>query len=368
MVNLTLSGKPTGVTASFNPTAANSSSVLTLNVTNAATPGNYQLTVKGKASGKIKTVVFFLEITAVPDTTKPKIVSVSPANNSTGIADNVKIVVTFSEPMNKFVSKTAYQSVTDLIKPNQVTFSWNVPGTVLTIKPKTKLKYKEVTFPAYTAKGYQYIFNITNAARDLAGNQLANPQTIGFRTLLRETHTFYSDADGFFNATGFSNLSGTNLVVGDGPASISNAQYKAFVGFNISGLPGSLTKIEKATFYAYQYKVDGHPYNDLSDGGHKLEIKHVYFNSLDFSDFNTPVLHDEGNLSTSAGVGFRKNDVTVSVRDDWAKKSTRANKSQYMLSFPKSSDLDGKQDLVSFYSKEKSGSKVPKLVVVYLRP
>ena len=376
LVDLVLSGEPTGVTGSFNPTSADASSDLTINVTNAATPGSYTLTVTGTADGKTRTAVFSLNVTALADTTKPKILSVSPSNNKSGVVNNTNIVIKFSEPMNKASGQAAYQSSTSGIKPSEVSFNWNAAGTILTINPNSNLKYRAVNGSGLQPAPFQYTYNITNTATDLAGNSLSNPQTVKFRTLRRVTHTLFSTVDGGLRADGpplpGSVCAGNTkafMCVGDS-SSAANAQYKAFVGFSIAALPSSLTKIEKATFSAYQKFIKGTPYTTLKDGTKSLQIQHVYFNStLTFADFNTPVLHNEGNLSTSTTVGYKSNDVTTSLKDDYAKKASRGSRSQFMLSFPKASDFDGVWDAAEFYTREKLGtSKDPKLVVVYLKP
>lgn len=373
LVALVLSGEPVGVNGEFSPTLADASSDLKLNVTNAAALGSYTLTVTGTADGKTRTAVFSLNVSAVADTTKPTILSVSPTNNKSGVADNINIVIKFSEPMNKASGQAAYQSSSSRIKPSEVSFNWNAAGTQLTINPNSNLIYKSITFPNNTAAN-QYIYKITNTATDLAGNSLSNPQTVKFRTLRRVTHTFYSVVDSGMRADGSTSTSCAKSITfrmcaGDS-ASAANAQYKAFVGFSISALPSSLTKIEKATFSAYQWLVSGDPYTDLKDGSKRLQINHVYFgSSLSFADFNTTILRDEGNLSTSTSLGYKSNSVITSLKDDYAKRVSRGNRSQYMLNFPKVSDFDGVFDAAQFYTKEQPGTnRDPKLVIVYLVP
>ncbi|HHO56435.1 MAG TPA: hypothetical protein ENK21_08580 [Trueperaceae bacterium] len=52
LVNLSLIGQPAGVTPSFNPSSADTTSILTLNVDNTVAAGNYNLTLSGTAAGK----------------------------------------------------------------------------------------------------------------------------------------------------------------------------------------------------------------------------------------------------------------------------------------------------------------------------
>ncbi len=370
LVDLVLSGEPTGVTGSFNPTSADASSDLTINVTNAATPGSYTLTVTGTADGKTRTAVFSLNVTALADTTKPKILSVSPSNNKSGVVNNTNIVIKFSEPMNKASGQAAYQSSTSGIKPSEVSFNWNAAGTTLTINPNSNLKYRAITnllTPAFT-----YIYNITNTATDLAGNSLANPQTVKFKTLRSMTHTLFSviDADirsdGKVGACGIVSQTLGFACIGDSGA-VGNADYKAFFGFNIVSLPNNINKIVSAKFSAYQRNVTGDPYGSIMQ---KIIIEHVDFGTtIKFNDFNTNTLHTAAVFSTNVTPGYKTEDVTISLKDDYAKRASRGNRSQYRLRFSVPTDGDGNTDVAYFHTKEQTGtSKDPKLVIIYLVP
>ncbi len=54
LVNLSLIGYPTGVTPSFNPSSANTTSTLMLTVDNTVPAGTYNLTITGSAAGKTR--------------------------------------------------------------------------------------------------------------------------------------------------------------------------------------------------------------------------------------------------------------------------------------------------------------------------
>jgi subtilase family serine protease len=63
-VSLSVSGVPSGVTASFNPTSTTSTSTLQLSVSAAATPGSYTLTVTGNSGSLTHSSTVTLNVTA----------------------------------------------------------------------------------------------------------------------------------------------------------------------------------------------------------------------------------------------------------------------------------------------------------------
>ncbi len=63
-VSFTASGMPSGVTASFSPTASTTSSVLTLTASSTATAGNYTITVTGTSGSLTETTAIALTVTA----------------------------------------------------------------------------------------------------------------------------------------------------------------------------------------------------------------------------------------------------------------------------------------------------------------
>jgi hypothetical protein len=86
-VTLTLENPPAGITGSFNPTSATGDqSVLTINVASTVTPGTYNLTVKGAATGQTdKTTTVVLTVTAAPNYTlsvTPTALNISAGGNA----------------------------------------------------------------------------------------------------------------------------------------------------------------------------------------------------------------------------------------------------------------------------------------------
>jgi hypothetical protein len=159
---------------------------------------------------------------------------------------------------------------------------------------------------------------------------------------------------------------GDSLITG-------NAQYKGFLSFNLSPLEtDGLTvagRITSATLRAYQTGTSGTPYNDLSLGGKYVIAAHVaYGAALNAADFNTPILHVLGEISANSLSQYKDvQNAVESVRDDWTNRTSRDNRSQYMLYFAQATDGDGASDVARFASRDNT-SNHPELEVKFLVP
>jgi len=294
------------------------------------------------------------------DTTAPTIVSVSPDNAANGVEANVKIRIEFSEPMNQAATEAAYQS-TDM---PSVTFAWSPNGRRLEIDPAGDLEH--------TQAGRVYSFTIRSTAKDLAGNALTQLNS-RFKTLLELTRTFRSVAtlDGDVTGDGVVTSSGLFVEVGDSP---TNAQVQGFLSFDLSILevvgltiPQRITRAQMRVFHSFS---SGTPYPDLKGSREQLLAGHiVYGSTLDFSDFNSAILHDLGEISSNNLQGYKlaQQNVLESVRDDWAQRVTRENRSQFRLFFPFPTDTDGVGDKVFLKSGETLSDR-PELEVTFLVP
>lgn len=323
---------------------------------------------------------------AIPDTTPPTIVSVSPANNATGVLKDVDIVITFSERMNQAATQAAYQSSTNGIRPADVTFSWNTEGTVLTINPNTDLAYATGTNTSVVA--LTFTFNLTNTATDIAGNQLA-PATFSFKTMRDITQTLNAtNISGWVRSDGAVNDQAlcAGLCVGDS-GTAANATYRGFLTFDLSGLASTLesANILSATLRAYQSSTQGNPYADLEDctsSGGPLPIiicsdllaQHVnYGPSLQDSDFDTNTLRGLAIAGCSfisgcpSDNGYKEANALAAVQEDWTNRAARGNRSQYRLRFARNTDADGAVD-IAIFSNAGVASNQNQLVVRYLVP
>ena len=391
LVALTLSVKPDGVNSEFDPESANDSSALTLFMQENIEIKTYTLTVTGVADGKTRTSDFILKVELKEDNQKPAAISVTPAGNAIGVEKTANIVITFSEAMDRAKTEAAYKSNSAGIRANEVSFSWNQAGTVLTINPNNDLKYKAID--NLDELGFEYAFELTNDATDLAGNNLVNTLAPKFRTLRNMTHIIYAEKDAAIlkdvsvgACLGDNDRTSSSICIGDGgevqydgvapmggQVDVTNKPLRGFFSFSISELPDNIKEIKRATFYANQKRtnsgVNNNAYRDLHTPGRYLRIEHVFFGPiLRVESFDTPVLHDIGNLSTSPSLGYKAAIVTESLKEDYNLGVGRLNKSQYRLRFDKDTDNDGWIDLVEFYTKEGLESKRPKLIVNYLVP
>jgi Tol biopolymer transport system component len=115
----------------------------------------------------------------VVDTTAPKVSSVTPANNATGVKRNANLTATFSEKMDpSTLTKLTFQ----LFKVN--TDGSTTQITNVTVAPSTEgLKATLNPFGTSTtllAKSTRYKAVVTTGAKDVAGNSLdQNPTTSG---------------------------------------------------------------------------------------------------------------------------------------------------------------------------------------------
>lgn len=293
------------------------------------------------------------------DKTPPTVISVSPSNAENGVAANAKIKIEFSEAMNQTATEQAYQSA-DM---PSVTFLWNASGTKLEIDPAGDLEH--------TANGRVYSFKVRNTATDLAGNTLPELAST-FRTLreLKQTFTSVAGLDGTVKGNGDVFANEPRMSVGD---NTDNSQSKSFVSFNLSGLEtDGLTVPERITgakMRVFQQFTGGSPYSFLQVGDRQLLAAHVnYGSTLNFSDFNSAILRDLGEISSDASGGYKvAQNALESVRDDWGQRVTRESRSQFMLFFPLATNGDGLADVAALLASDSSSDR-PELEVTFLVP
>lgn len=287
------------------------------------------------------------------DTSAPSVVAVSPANGAKGVRADAKIVVTFSEPMNRAETEAAYAS-TELPK-DAVQFAWNAAGTELTVSPKSPLAYAKADGLASAAK--KYAVAIGGGAKDLAGNALAAPASTEFATL-RE---FFTPAPLVTGASG-------RLTVGNSLSAIANpASYfvgdgdadqtiSSFFTFDLAALPQG-AEIAEALFITRQTGVTGSPYPDLGAGAMLARTSFTTFAGNPLNNAASTVI---GPLSTTADVGARQLAVTATVAADLAERVAKNDRSQFRLAFPMATDGTGDIDRADFLT--------PELSITYLLP
>ena len=112
---------------------------------------------------------------AAPDLTAPSVTSVSPPDGATGVSTGSSVTVSFSEPMDKEATQSAFSLVNSANGADvNGSFSWS--GNTTTFKPSSAL-----------ADGTTYVATVGAGAADAAGNQLAGDARWSFRTIATVT-------------------------------------------------------------------------------------------------------------------------------------------------------------------------------------
>jgi fibronectin type 3 domain-containing protein len=319
---------------------------------------NYSVTLGTGAQDQVGNLMtaaygFSFQTANAPDTTKPTVTAHVPANEAIGVPSDMWIEVTFSEPMDKASTQTAFQ----ILSPSGVAgiFAWASSNRMFFL-PSNRFAY-----------GTFVTWQVTDAAKDLAGNTLAASVTRSYRVIREKTVDLVSQAglDGYVFNTGSVQTSG-GLMVGDTNA---NTYMRGFLSFNLGPLVSDgATTITAATLYVYQYAVTSGAYTDL--GGRVLAESVYYGPSLDSADFETPVLIHSANITTlsdSPSIGWKSAFVFAKVVNDYLNRGSRANRSQFRLRFPTNTNVDGQPD-VAFFNSAADVFNKPYLRITYLYP
>jgi len=197
--------------------------------------------------------------TKLPDTTRPTVTSVSPANAATNIAQNTVITATFSEPMSQATVEAAGSFTLD----NGVTgtVSYNPTTWVATFTPSTLLTKSTV----YTA-------TISTAVTDEAGNNLAQNKVWSFTT----TGTYVVNTAPLNNycnippfvTSGANSLKPNVLLVVDNSGSMNEFAYKT-AGKGNSSYDDSYSSTTK--YYGYFDDSKMYSYDTTSGGFFKVD-------------------------------------------------------------------------------------------------
>lgn len=280
---------------------------------------------------------------AVPpgDTTAPQLTHVVPPDTATGVKSDTDVVLTFSEPMDTRSVEAAYQS--NDLPPALVDFSWKNDSTMLVIHPKSPLAYADVTDLSANARRYAY--TIAQTATDLAGNHLASlPGTtsveLEFTTLRHVTQALPVKSGGGLLATQpptgtvttvtRCDVAGSYLTAGD---DAQNDAFLALATFDLSSVPSGV-EWQSVTLTSSLSTSTLNPYIDG-----RLGDLHAFSTTID------PVMLTWSSSMTDLGAFGRYGsqtdaalDVRSAVVDDYAHRTERGNRSEYVFHFDVESD------------------------------
>lgn len=253
------------------------------------------------------------------DNVPPTVVSVFPADGSTGVRGDVELLIEFSEPMDQGAAEDAYASASAGLGPSDVGFSWNDAGTILSVTPAAPLAYAQGTDPATTA-ALEYVFAFGAGATDLAGNALTTVD-FGFATLRHITTLLEGDPAQDGDVTGG--------VVSNGLIDFSvGATTVGFAGFGMDGLPAELDPVN---VLAARLLLNGE--FGCSVVANQIGVEHVVYGATLISGAVTSgALRSPGFMAPAPEADcWNAVDVHAAVADDWTNRAVRGGRSQYRL-------------------------------------
>jgi len=271
----------------------------------------------------------------------PRVVSVSPADGSRGVSNDVHIVITFNVPMDQAQTEAAYQS--EGVPSSGVSFSWNDDGTELTITPDAPLDYPTGTDPD-ALEVHPINFFLSSSARDLDGHQMAAPAEFSF-ALLRQIDVSLAaqqnrDLTGTWRSNdtyGQGNCARSQDTVCIGDTGVGGDQYKGFMSFDLAALPTSMAQLTKARLSFQITQRPGNPFNGLG----ALTLDHAAFEAIGPDAFQADALAALGRIATSGNTGTV---LQVDVRTALSADVGNRAKSQFRLAFEQVTNDNGNAD------------------------
>lgn len=290
----------------------------------------------------------------------PVIVEVSPADGAGSVANDVNIVLRFSEPMDRAATEAAYQS--EGIPSSSVFFFWSNDDTTLTIVPAAPLEYPSGSDPVLVEPRRLSYF-VSASATSRAGQQLARPYEFSFVLLRQVQLSVFAvqnrDLSGSFRSNdtygaGQCARNQVNMCVGDVRVGRENDEYRGFISFELGELPESMVGLT-ATLNLEITGMSGNPFAGL--GG--LVLEHTRFDAIGLDAFESGPLAEVGLIASSGATGTAiAADVSSAIVDDLSE----GGLSQYRLRFEDVTDDDNTSDAIL------SAWDTQSLVVTYLLP
>jgi hypothetical protein len=281
------------------------------------------------------------EAPAAPD--GPVILSVSPENGESGVTNDTRIVITFSEPMDRASTQAAYQS--ESMPSGSVSFEWSEGDTVLGIVPIEPLAYGSGADPALVA-ARRVAYFLSASATSQEGTPLSRPYEFSYSLLRQVVVSIFAvqnrDLSGSFRSNdtygaGDCARDDVNMCVGDVRVQRENEQSRGFMSFELSDLPAGATEV-RAELTLEITGVSGNPFGNL--GG--LVLEHLRFDAIGADAFAAGPLEELGLIASDGGEGSLIGaNVSSAVLADGA-----GALNQYRLRFEDATDGDNTSDAI----------------------
>ena len=258
------------------------------------------------------------------DTVQPSILGFPPSANSSGVAAATVIAVTFSEPMDKASTQTAFA----FTSPAGVSasYKWNPQGTVLTMEPSAAFAY-----------GQTVTWNVSSVnAHDVSGNSMQTSSDLphSFKVTQIGVVKLYAVGKTLDGAMYPNSLQADYQLLFSVAQACCSTYSRAFMSFDLSKLPNfaAITKIQAASLNVYQNQ--NAPSGLYGASGNVL-AENIYYPILFPTYFNAPTISAGATnvLSTSRNKGSRSMDVTAQLVYDYKNRASLLNRSQWRLRF-----------------------------------
>lgn len=284
------------------------------------------------------------------DLSPPSVTSTMPADLATGVERTALIEVRFSEAMDTAASQAAFSCSSGAA----------LTGTVAWLDGNKTLRFTPSALLASGANVSCTVQGGTNGARDAAGNRLGTARSFSFRVLRQASLVAptVADLDGVVGVNGFAYPTSPTGTVGD---NASDYATRSFVTFDLAGLPSDTRRVLSATLTVTAVSVTGTFQSMLP-----LVLDHMEPGSV--SGYGRAQLSSTPWTGALAS-GARSLSVTSQLRDDFAARVARGNRSQFRLRFTFDTNANGNADTLTVAMSEWSVATArPSLVVTFEFP
>jgi len=274
------------------------------------------------------------------DITPPSIQALSPVLDAESVGPNQRIVIEFTEAMDRASVEGAWQSTQ--LPAEDVIFSWNAQGTELTAEPIQGLPLAEgIGLDLTNVTPLTITIFLGRTATDIAGNGFESDPQLRFQTMrrMRVTLNHVPSLTFIILEEGNSPANSENILCGD---NTGNKQFKSFMTFNLPNFPTGAA-METVVLKASQGGSEGGPFGSGSLG--EIHLFRVSANIFDIAAFSSSPLSDVGVLSDNVTPGMRSADVTTEFRDALA---NQAGRIFFRMEFTKATNSNLGQDFTIF--------------------